>query len=72
MIELCKRVRKEVAIPTLKELDDFDRPLKSKPDRGPATAKQLIMHEIWHWIFHSGHIGLTRLLWGSEYDWTMA
>ena len=72
LIELCRRVREEVTIPTLQELDDLDRPIKNNRNQGPATAKELIMHQIWHWIFHSGHIGLTRLLWGSEYDWTMA
>jgi hypothetical protein len=23
----------------------------------------------WHWTYHSGQIGLLRLLWGSDYQW---
>ena len=70
LIELCKRVREEVTKPGLLEFSDIDTPFEN--ERGPSTVRQGLMHLTWHWIYHSGHIGLTRLLWGSDYDWTFA
>ncbi len=38
---------------------------------GPLpTAGAVLSHLIWHWSFHSGHIGLVRLQAGGEYEWT--
>ena len=70
LIELCKRVREEVTKPRLSGFSDIDAPFEN--ERGPSTVRQGLMHLTWHWIYHSGHIGLTRLLWGSDYDWTFA
>jgi uncharacterized damage-inducible protein DinB len=40
---------------------------------GPlATVGDVLSHLVWHWSFHSGHIGLVRLQWGSEYEWRFA
>jgi uncharacterized damage-inducible protein DinB len=65
---LCRRVREELTIPVLTEVTEPERVLLQ---RGPRTARQVLMHLVWHWVYHSGHIGLTRLLWGSEYNWTL-
>ena len=40
---------------------------------GALTAVgEVLMHLVWHWSFHSGHIGLVRLQAGGEYEWTFA
>jgi len=51
----------------LKRETDPDR---SRDDDG-SSLRGVLMHLQWHWSFHSGHIGLIRLLWGSDYIWTM-
>jgi uncharacterized damage-inducible protein DinB len=70
LIALCRRVREGVTKPVLSEFTDIDTEIEH--ERGPATVREGLMHLVWHWIYHSGHIGLTRLLWGSDYDWTFA
>ena len=77
LIALCRRVREEVTRPVLTGPIDLDAPMHERIRSGsgpvgPSTARQAVMHILWHWVYHSGHIGLTRLLWGSEYDWTFA
>jgi hypothetical protein len=37
-----------------------------------ATKRDLLGHQIWHWAFHSGHIGGVTLEQGYEYIWTSA
>jgi hypothetical protein len=37
-----------------------------------ATKRDLLGHQIWHWSFHSGHIGAVTLEQGYEYIWTSA
>ena len=34
------------------------------------TTRGVLMHLIWHWTYHSAHIGLIREQWGSDYTWT--
>jgi uncharacterized damage-inducible protein DinB len=67
LIAICRRVREEMTKPLLAPLTDLDAAVEV--DRGPNTVRQMLMHLVWHWIYHSGHIGLTRLLWGSDYNW---
>lgn len=37
-----------------------------------STPRNLLSHMNWHWSYHSGQIGLLRLLCGDNYVWTMA
>jgi uncharacterized damage-inducible protein DinB len=67
LIAICRRVREEMTRPLLGPLTDPDAPVDV--DHGPDTVRRMLMHLVWHWIYHSGHIGLTRLLWGSDYNW---
>ncbi len=34
-----------------------------------STQRALVGHLIWHWTFHSGHIGAVTLELGYEYNW---
>ena len=67
LIALSRRLRTEFTIPALSSIDDFDAAVDGM---GPLnTVRKIIMQLVWHSIYHSGHIGLTRLLWGSDYNW---
>ena len=68
LIALCRRVRDEVTIPVLRGVEDFDDP--SFEDG--STVRGVVTHLQWHWIYHSGHIGLIRFEWGADYEWTLA
>jgi len=68
LVSLCERVREEFTLPALARLTDIEVELPSE-DR-PMTPRAVLMHLIWHWTYHSAHIGLIREQWGSGYAWT--
>ena len=68
LVTLCRRVRDEVSYPALATLTDADVIIHSW--QRPLTPRGVLMHLIWHWTYHSAHIGLLRELWGSDYTWT--
>jgi hypothetical protein len=35
-----------------------------------ANKRDVLGHLIWHWSYHSGHIGAVTLELGYEYHWT--
>ena len=39
-------------------------------DANFATKRDALGHLIWHWSFHSGHLGAVTLEQGYEYNWT--
>ena len=67
LISLCRRVRDEMTIPGLKTVKDADA---SCWEDG-STFRGVLGQLQWHWIYHSGQIGLIRFEWGSDYTWTM-
>jgi len=68
LVSLCGRVREELALPALARLTDIEAELPNED--GPLTPRAVLMHLIWHWTYHSAHIGLIREQWGSGYVWT--
>ncbi|MDF1514202.1 MAG: DinB family protein [Anaerolineae bacterium] len=68
LVKLCHRVGEEVTDPALAQLQlGLDEVV---PERDTEmTPRGVLMHLIWHWTYHSGHIGLIRELWGSGYTW---
>lgn len=64
---LCRRVRDKVTYPALATITDADAVIDNP--QHPLTPRGVLMHLIWHWTYHSAHIGLLRELWGSEYTW---
>ncbi len=68
LVSLCERVGEELALPVLTRLTDIEVELPNE-DR-PMTPRAVLMHLIWHWTYHSAHIGLIREQWGSGYAWT--
>ena len=70
LIDMMHTVRDSVSIPVCRLIDDATRVIP-KADR-LSTAQAVLMHQFWHWTYHSGHIGLMRLEWGSDYEWVMS
>ena len=67
LISLCRRVRDEMTIPGLKTVEDADAVCWEDG----STFRGVLGQLQWHWIYHSGQIGLLRYEWGSDYEWTM-
>ncbi|MFP4377783.1 MAG: hypothetical protein ACLFP4_12135 [Spirochaetales bacterium] len=70
LISLGRRLSVEHTLPALRGVRDTDPPVVAETPLG--TADQVLRHLIWHWSFHSGHIGLVRLQLGGEYEWVFA
>jgi len=68
LVSLCMRVREEFTFPVLARVTDIEVELPGE-DRA-MTPRAVLMHLIWHWTYHSAHIGLIREQWGSGYEWT--
>jgi uncharacterized damage-inducible protein DinB len=67
LIEICRRVQREYSQPGLGEIGDIDEVLEKE---GRTFSVRGVMGQLaWHWTYHSGQIGLLRLLWGSDYQW---
>ncbi len=68
LIAFCRSVQESYSAPALSRVADIGAPLEAGGRtvnvRGVLTQLQ------WHWTYHSGQIGLLRLLWGSDYTWT--
>ena len=69
LLNYCRAVRQHVTKPALASVEDIDREVQTAGSL--ATIRQVLMHVVWHWIYHSGQVGLLRRLWGSQrYAWT--
>jgi uncharacterized damage-inducible protein DinB len=67
LIELCRQVQKDYSQPALSDIEDIDTVLT---EEGSTFSVRGVMGQLaWHWTYHSGQIGLLRLLWGSDYQW---
>jgi uncharacterized damage-inducible protein DinB len=65
---LFGRVRSQFSLPALRGVADIDREFESKGMT--VNMRGIMAHLAWHWTYHSGQIGLIRLLWGSDYSWS--
>jgi uncharacterized damage-inducible protein DinB len=67
LIEICRRVQRDCSQSRLGEVQDIDEVLEKE---GVTFTVRGVMGQLaWHWTYHSGQIGLLRLLWGSDYQW---
>jgi uncharacterized damage-inducible protein DinB len=68
LIAFCRRVQEAYTAPALARLTDIDTPFAAG---GRTVNVRGVMAQLqWHWAYHSGQIGLLRLQWGSDYQWT--
>ena len=70
LILLCRRIEEEATIPALSNMKPGLDTVLTRRNR-KMTPRGVLMHLIWHWTFHSAHIGLLREQWGSDYTWTL-
>lgn len=68
LIGLSKRMRTEYSTPALAPLPDSEARIPAA--EGPSTVREVLLHIIWHWTYHTGQIGLIRLLGGADYQWS--
>jgi len=69
LIGYCRTVRHNLTKPALASIDRIDQQPEAAGQ--PATVREVLMHVVWHWIYHSGQVGLLRRLWGgTRYKWT--
>jgi uncharacterized damage-inducible protein DinB len=68
LIAFCRRVQDAYTASALAGLTDIDTPFEAG---GRTVNVRGVMAQLqWHWAYHSGQIGLLRLQWGSDYQWT--
>jgi uncharacterized damage-inducible protein DinB len=69
LVAYCQAVRHNLTNPALASTDGIDQQLEAPGQ--PATVREVLMHVVWHWIYHSGQVGILRRLWGgTRYRWT--
>jgi uncharacterized damage-inducible protein DinB len=67
LIALCRRVQHEHSLPILRTITDLDTPIEWNGRR--ISVRGIVGQLTWHWIYHSGQIGLLRFECGSDYVW---
>ena len=68
LIDICRRVQGEYSQPLLAGIEAIDE--VRKKEGFTFSVRGVTGQLAWHWSYHSGQIGLLRLLWGSDYQWT--
>lgn len=63
----CRDVR-ALTKERLAALSDPDRTVDA--DGRTISVRGVLMHQIWHWTYHTGQVGLLRRLHGTRYQWT--
>jgi uncharacterized damage-inducible protein DinB len=71
--ELCALIRElryGWSRPALASIAELDAPPPGDPvGSGPRTVREVLMHLLWHWTYHTGQVGLVGELAGSQYVW---
>lgn len=70
LIDAMRRVREDLTVPVAREILDCEQRIENAERL--STPRNVLMHLVWHWTYHSGHIGLMRLEYGLDYEWVMA
>jgi len=68
LIAFCRKVQEGFTAPALSRVTDIGVPLEA--GGRTVNVRGVLTQLEWHWTYHSGQIGLLRLLWGSDYQWT--
>ncbi len=68
LIAFCRRVQESFTGPALSRVVDAGAAMDAGGRR--VNARGVVAQLAWHWTYHSGQVGLLRLLWGSDYQWT--
>jgi len=75
LIDEVRQMRERYTRPTLRRIESIDRvvePTGNWTRRIDAvTPRGALMHVTWHWMHHTGQVGLLRRLNGAPYQWTI-
>ena len=73
LVDLCRQTREQLMLPCLNAASSLDQEVGSAMPggRGPQTVRQIMMHLITSWIYHSGQVGLLTLQNGIDYQWAV-
>ena len=63
----CREVR-ALTKESLAAVSDPDRTIEA--EGRTISVRGVLMHQIWHWTYHTGQVGLLRRLCGNRYMWT--
>ena len=66
VIAICRRSWEQVSLPAMRSIKDMD----AVWGEDGTTIRGVLGQLEWHWIYHSGQVGLLRFEWGSDYQWT--
>lgn len=66
---MCRRIRDEITKHRIAPLADIDRDVRD--GQRILSVRGVLMHEVWHWTYHSGQAGLIRGMCGHEYTWQL-
>ncbi|MBD3305270.1 DUF664 domain-containing protein [candidate division KSB3 bacterium] len=67
LITLCQRIRAKITIPSLVGRVEIDTPVVQHDK--VKSVRQVLLHQLWHWTYHTGQIGLLRRMFGPRYQW---
>jgi uncharacterized damage-inducible protein DinB len=67
LIKLCQRVREEILKPAVTNLVNIDAQVVNHEK--VTSVRELLLHQIWHWTYHTGQVGLLRRLSKTRYQW---
>ncbi len=77
LITEVRSVREGYTKPLIATLEDIDvehpNPADDPYPRNvqSVTVRGLLMHQVWHWTYHTGQVGLIRRMLGKAYAWAM-
>jgi uncharacterized damage-inducible protein DinB len=69
LIAICREVREDVTRRRLAKVGDIDAEVTAGEQ--VISLRGVLMHQLWHWCYHMGQVGLLRFLSGSNYHWQM-
>jgi hypothetical protein len=73
LVTLCRTTREQLMIPCLRGAAINASIDPGQPGgRGPRTVREVLMHVITSWVYHSGQVGLLTLQNGLDYVWAFA
>lgn len=66
VLEVINATRDEITLPTCVHVTNLEAPVA---DPALTTVEMVMHHLLWHWTYHSGHIGILSFELGFDYTW---
>ncbi len=69
LIANARTVREQYTRPVLSGITDIDA-IRTDTPLDAVSVRGVLMHQTWHWTYHTGQVGLLRRMIGRGYQWT--